>query len=77
MVNCVGGKSDNGEQDRKDTFLVSGLRSLNSDDAIYDVEHYRDLPGLELGSRNYNFGFRVQVEMSIWQLDIPVRTGEV
>lgn len=39
MVYCLGRKSENGKWDRKDTFLVSGLCSFNSVDAVYDVEH--------------------------------------
>ena len=59
------------KKDRKGSLLVSSLCSFISADAIHDIdiEHWKFIQfGLRCG--NYNFGFRVQGEMSVWQLDI-------
>lgn len=38
---------------------------------------FGNLSGLELRCGNYDSGFRVQVERSVWQLDIWILRGEV
>lgn len=70
---CLWEKGEDDEQDRKDSALVSSLCSFISDihDEIWKFTRF------ELRCGNYDSGFRVQVERSVWQLDIWVLRGEV